>query len=504
MISIPDESNSYWVASTPPTKYRPLKGKVVVDVAVIGGGIAGVTAAYQLKSIGAKVALLEAYRIAAAVTGYTTAKVTSQHHLIYHELTKKFGQEGARAYGEANEAALAWIAGLAEKKKFACDFRRKSAYVYAATKEELPAIEAEIKAAQELGLPATFTERTTLPYEIEGAIRFADQAEFHPRKFLLAIAKEISGQGSHLSEESRVREVKDGSPCQVHTEHGTVIAKNVLIATHFPIQDRAFYFARMWAKSSYAVMVKTPERIPDGIFISAEHPIRSLRSVRTPKGERLLVVGEAHKTGQGGDTLARYRRLAAFAKRHFNATAVEYRWSTEDYLPHDRVPFIGKFTPRSKHLYVATGFQAWGMTNGVVAALIFADLAAGHENPWAFLFNPNRLGTFFTKKSFAEAADNTKKFIGDRWRSRKKGSLAQLKPREGKLIQHGKTLIGAYKDENGKVYAVSPVCTHMGCIVQWNNAEKTWDCPCHGSFYNYDGTVFHGPATKNLKKIKVK
>src|SRR4029453_9877817 len=236
-------------------------------------------------------------------------------------------------------------------------------------KEQLPVIEAEVKAAQALGLPATFTERTTLPYEIEGAIRFTDQAEFHPRKFLLALAKEIPGQGSHLFEESRVREAQDGAPCQVRTEHGTVIAKDVLIATHFPIQDRAFYFARLWAKSSYAILVKTRVPIPAGIFISAEHPIHSLRSVKTPKGERLLVVGEEHKTGQGGDTLARYHRLTAFAERHFKVAAVEYRWSTEDYLPHDRVPFIGKFNPRSKHLYVATGFQAWGMTNGVVAAL---------------------------------------------------------------------------------------------------------------------------------------
>ncbi len=481
---LPDKSVSYWIDSTSTTHFPPLNRKVEVDIAIIGGGIAGLTAALLLQKSGAKVAVLEATRIVRGATGYTTAKITSQHRIIYQKIVSQFGEEAAQAYGEANQAGLELIATWVKEKNIDCDFRRKSAYVYTLSKDELSLLEAECKAAQKARLPASLTASTTLPFDIAGAICFTEQAEFHPRKYLLALANQITEHSGLIFEESRVIEVKDGTPCEAHTTQGKITAREIIIATHFPISDHAFYFARMASKTSYALGVQIEGNTPDGMFIGTRHEWPSLRSHPTPNGEMLIVVGEGHKTGQGGDILARYHRLEKFSEKNFKVKSIPYRWCTQDNMPHDGIPFIGKFSPFSKHLYVATGFQAWGMANGTAAAMILTDLILGKKNPWAFLFNPNRIKTFFTKKMFTENVNSVSGMIRNRFLKRGKHHAV-------------------YQDKQGATHTLSSICPHMGCIVQWNNAEESWDCPCHGSRFDCDGTLLHGPATHGLKKSKV-
>lgn len=502
MPQLPAKSVSYWIDTTPDTDYPILKEGISVDAAVIGGGIAGLSAAALLKKAGLKVALLEARRIVQGVTGYTTAKITSQHRLIYRSLESRFGEEGARAYGEANQAGLELITDWVKQKKIDCDFRRKSAYVYTLAKSELPQIEAEVKAAAKANLPASFVTTTTLPFKIEGAVCFTDQAEFHPRKYLLALAQEISGDGSYVFEDTNVRNVKDGSPCEVKTSRGKLMAKEVIIATHAPIIDRYYYYLRMAPKFSYALGVMIQGETPDGMFIGTRSEWPSIRSHPTPDGELLIVVGEGHKTGQGGDTLARYQRLEKFTEAHFRVRSVDYRWSTQDNMPHDGVPFIGKFKSSSKHIYVATGFQAWGMSNGVAAAIILSDMILGKKNPWAWLFNPTRVKPFLTKKMVTENLNSAGYLVGDRLNLGESTSPDQLGKREGKILRYQGKKVAAYRDGEGTLHTLSPICPHMKCTVHWNDAEKTWDCPCHGSRFDGKGRMFHGPSVPNLKKME--
>ena len=500
---LPPKSVSYWIESTPKTLYPPLQTNLHVDVVVVGGGIAGITAAYLLKREGKTVALLESGRIVQGVTGYTTAKITSQHHLIYHRLQSSFGKEAAQLYGEANEAGLDLISSLIAKHKIDCDFRRKTSYVYGSTEAELREIQKEAVVAAKLGLPARFVTRVDLPFATTGAVAFSHQAEFHPRKYLLALASKISGNGSHLFEETAVLGVRDGNPCAIKTKRATLSADHVILATHFPFPDTAFYFTRMAPKRSYALGFRSGNRAPNGMFINAGSPTRSIRAQSITEGELIILVGEGHKTGQGGSEMERYRRLEEFARRYFNVTSIDYRWSTQDNIPHDGLPYIGKASHSSKHIYVATGFQSWGMTNGTAAAMILCDLIVNRKNSWSVLFDPQRINPLTSAKKFIKENVNAVScLIGDRLKHRIREDPKKLLPGEGAILRVNGKDRAYYKNEKGKIYQVSPVCTHIGCTVRFNDAEKTWDCPCHGSRFNYDGKVIHGPAATDLKSYK--
>lgn len=490
---------SIWVDSTPETSYSALRRDTTVDVAVLGGGIAGLTAAALLKREGLKVAVIEAGRVGAGVTAYTTAKVTSLHGLQYDSVESSFGEDGARAYAEANEAGLARIAEFVEELGIDCDFRRKPAFTYAEDEQGREQVEREVAAAKKAGLAAEFTRETDLPWEVTGAIRVADQAEFHPRKYLLPLAETIPGGGSHVYERTRATAVSDGSPARVETTGGTVTADHVVVATHFPFLDRGGFFARMHPERSYALGVYVNGDAPQGMYLSTESPSHTVRSTPAPGGELVIVGGESHKVGQA-DTTERYRRLEHWAHARFDVREIAYRWSTQDNMPVDGVPFIGKLAPGSKSLWVATGFKKWGLTNGTAAAMILADLIAGRENPWASLFDATRVKPLASASEFVKENVNVgKRFVGDHLSRPDVRSVDELGPGEAAIVRDGVRKLAAYRDEAGEVHAVSAVCTHLGCQVKWNDAERSWDCPCHGSRFHYDGNVLQGPAVKDLE-----
>ncbi|MBK1813449.1 FAD-dependent oxidoreductase [Clostridium sp. YIM B02505] len=488
----------YWIASTNKTDYPKLENDITVDVAIIGGGIVGITSAFLLKRQGLKVAILEANSIAHGTTGHTTAKITSQHGLIYDKITKNFAEEKARKYAEANESAIQFIYNLTKEKNIDCDFQWKPSYIYTQSDEYIEKIQNEAKAASKLGIKANYLDTVPLPFSVKAAVRFDDQAQFHPLKYLLALANDIPGDGSNIFEHTRVVDVDDNEKCVVKTDDGKKItASKIIVASHFPCYDGlGLYFARMHAEKSYIIGVKAKDPFPEGMFISAEKPLRSLRSQKYEGGELVLIGGEHHKTGSEKKTNVHYENLGKFAMENFNLESILYRWSTQDCVTVDSLPYVGYINSRTSNVLVATGFGKWGMTNGTVSAMILTDLITKGENQWASVYNPSRFDISSVPKLISENLDVAKSLIS--------GKLSpvphdiDIKNGEAEVIEIDGQKMGAYRDENGVLHVVDTTCTHLGCELQWNEAEKTWDCPCHGSRFNYDGGNVEGPAFKRL------
>jgi glycine/D-amino acid oxidase-like deaminating enzyme/nitrite reductase/ring-hydroxylating ferredoxin subunit len=359
----------------------------------------------------------------------------------------------------------------------------------------------EAEAAVALGLPAELVDETPLPYPVAAAVRFANQAEFDAYRYVVALARELVKAGGVIAERTRATGLDEGSPNLVETDRGIVTADHVIVASHYPYVDRALVFARASAQRSYSIAVRIEGEPPEGMFISAEGPTRSIRTARHAGGELLLVGGEGHKVGQGGETSGHYARLEAFAREHWQVSSVEYRWSTQDAVPADGVPLIGRLTPLSESAYMATGFAKWGMTNGTAAAMVLADAVEGRESPWAETFNPSRLRPRAAAPALVKENLNVGvHFIGDRVRQVHPRSAGELEPGEGAIVKHEGETVAAYRDPDGKLTAVSPTCTHLWCRVAWNDAERSWDCPCHGSRFAVDGKVIEGPAVRDLER----
>jgi glycine/D-amino acid oxidase-like deaminating enzyme/nitrite reductase/ring-hydroxylating ferredoxin subunit len=493
----------YWMASTEKTDYPKLEEDVEVDVAVIGGGITGITCAWLLKREGLKVAVIEADRIVQGTTGHTTAKITSQHGLIYSKIKKQMGMEVAKQYADANEAAIRMIGSIITEHKIDCDFSPQSAYVYTQRDGYVKKIEEEVKTAGELGIKATFIEKTDLPFPVKAAVRFDEQAQFHPRKYLLPLAKQIPGDGSHIFEQSRVVDIDNGSSYILKTsDRKTVRAEKVTIASHYPIYNKAgLYVSKIYPERSYVVAIKAKNPYPGGMYITAEEPGRSLRSQPFEDVELILVGGEHHKTGQGVDTIEHYINLADFAYENFDVEGIYYRWSTQDCMTVDGLPYAGHFASDTPNMYVATGYAKWGMTNSMAAATIIRNLIIGGESPWYDAYNPSRQTLAASLKTLVVENLNVAVNLV-------KGKLAsvpgdvEIKEGEAIVIEIDGDKAGAYRDEKGTLHIVDTTCTHLGCELKWNSAEKSWDCPCHGSRFTYEGEIVEGPTVKPLKTGK--
>ena len=497
---------SFWIGTTPETDYPALADGIDVDVAVVGAGITGITAAVLLKREGKTVALLDSRRIVHGATGYTTAKVTSGHGLGYMKIRRAFGEEGTRTYAAANQAAIERIAQFVEEGTIDCNFERKANYAYAEDEEQAAQVKQEVEVEQAAGLPASLVREAPLPYPITAAVRLENQAQFHPRKYLLALAESIPGEGSHLFENSRVQTVKHGEPCEVITEQGVIRARDVVVATHLPILDRGLFFAKTYPHRSYAVAAPiNPVQAPDGMFLNAGTPTRSIRTMRDGEQLYISVGGNGHKIGDEDDTPARYDQLEEFLQEHWpSAGEVEYRWSTQDYMPHDQVPLVGRVRRGADHLYTATGYNKWGMTNGTVGAAIITDSILGRTNPWAHLFDSKRMirrsGLGSLVKANASAGLH---FFADRLRRADKGSVDEVGRGEGAIVRVRGRKTAVYRDDEGTAHGFSPICPHLLCQVDWNPAERSWDCPCHGSRYAADGRAIQGPTTKDLRPRKL-
>ena len=482
------EPVSLWVATGGRTDYPALSGSAEVDVAVVGGGIAGLTAALAFKRAGRTVVLLEAGRVGTGVTGHTTGKATSLQRLAYTELRESHGLDTARAYGQANEAALRHIAENVATESIDCGFRRVANYTYAESSEALARVRAEAEHAAGLGLPSTFTTEVPLPFPVRGAVRFDNQAQLHSVKYLQGLARAVHGGGSFVFEGSRATGIEDGSPCVVGLATGSVTAREVVVATNVPFGDGGRYEALCRPHRSYLVAGLVEGAPLGATFISADDPMRSILTIGIGGRSFVLAGGEGHLASEPVDTAERYGRLAGFARDRLGATEIAYRWSTQDGIPHDGLPYVGSMTPESRNVYVVTGLRKWGLTNGTAAALILADTLAGRENPWAAVFDSNRAAPATGAASATAAVRIPAGRPGD----------VEVLPGEGKVFGSGDESTAVYKDPEGYVHAVSAVCTHLGCLVGFNPADTTWDCPCHGSRFATDGSVVQGPALEPL------
>ena len=472
---------SIWTKTCEIEARAPLKGDTKTEIAVIGAGMAGVLIASALQDAGHAVIVLEANRIASGQTRGTTAKITSQHGLCCHKLIRSHGREKAAQYAAANEAAIAEYRRMVRQHEIACDLQELNACVYGSSVE---ALTDEVRCAKELGIAASFTVPSELPFPAAGAVCFAHQAQFHPLKFLRAVAEPLT-----IFEQTPAMTVEDD---RIETPHGTVRAERIVFACHYPfVNFPGLYFTRMHQERSYVLAL---ENAPDvhGMWIGeGEHTI-SLRNY----GGLLLLGGGGHRTGENPAGGA-YETLRQKARLWYPQSREAACWSAQDCVTADDVPYIGQYAASTPSWYVATGFRKWGMTSSMVAAMVLRDMLSGRKSPYEEVFDPQRFG-LKSAAGVAVEGGHAVKGLTQRLFQIPSEQAEHIPPGHGGVVELGGEKAGVYRDEDGTLYPVSIRCRHLGCQLAWNPDEKSWDCPCHGSRYDRYGRLLSGPAQEDI------
>jgi glycine/D-amino acid oxidase-like deaminating enzyme/nitrite reductase/ring-hydroxylating ferredoxin subunit len=498
---------SYWIDSAPLPRFPTLDRDVDVDVCVIGGGMMGITTAYLLKQAGRTVALLERDLLARADTGHTTAHLTAVTDLYRTDAVKSFGKDATRAVWDAGVAAIDQIVTNIRAENISCDFRWVPGYLHApfemGDQKERAQLEREAEVARELGIESEFL--TSIPYFNVPGVKFPHQALFHPRKYLSALAQKIPGEGSHIFEQTVAGEITE-NPLAVKAGGYSVRCSFVVMATHNPMMGTAgvlgatLFQSKLALYSTYAVGAKAPPgKLPEASYWDTSEPYNYLRVESHGDFDYAILGGEDHKTGQEPDTTERFRRLESRLLRMIPGAQIDHRWSGQVIDTNDGLPFIGEMV---ENQFGATGFAGNGMTFGTLGAMMATDAVMKRKNPWTDLFDPSRkklLGGIWTY--LAENKDYPYYLLRDRLGGSEGKSLRAVPPGQGKILRLGGRKVAAYRAEDGKISLCSPVCTHLKCIVGWNEAERTWDCPCHGSRFKPGGEVLSGPAEEPLEKL---
>jgi glycine/D-amino acid oxidase-like deaminating enzyme/nitrite reductase/ring-hydroxylating ferredoxin subunit len=469
-----------------------------VDVAVVGGGITGLVTALLCARDGARVGLFEAGRIGRGATGNTTAKLTVLHQLVYDQIRNLHGAETASLYARANQAGLDWISEFCRDVPEA-RLERQRALTYCWDRAGVSELEAEARAAQEAGVDASLVEDLDVPFGAVAAVEVDDQAQFDPVPFLHRLADDLESEGGSIWEDTRVLGVSDGSTeATLHTSGGDVRARWVVAATGLPFADRGLFFARCKPTGTYLVAGRVDEPL-DGMWISSSSPTRSLRSATDVDGSPLVLVGgESHQTGQDIRSMERYQALADDAHAWFGVEEVSHRWFTEDFMSADKMPLVGRQWPLPTRVLVATGYSKWGLTNAVAAAMSLSATISGSSPPeWSAAFDPSRFSLRSVKQTAKLNTEVAVRLSSDWVRALSSRRADEPSEGQGVVVRRGRRLDATSKLD-AEVHTVSAVCTHLGGIVQWNQAEGTWDCPLHGSRFCNDGTMLHGPATADL------
>jgi glycine/D-amino acid oxidase-like deaminating enzyme/nitrite reductase/ring-hydroxylating ferredoxin subunit len=433
-------------------------------------------------------------RVGSGVTGNTTAKITALQEPIYSRLSSDMSADTARAYAASQMQGLSTIASLVDELGIDCGFERRPAYLYVVDDEGAQLVRDEAAAARDAGLTVEETTSTGLPFPVTAALRLDHQAQFNALAYCHALAAEVVRAGGTIIEGVRAMSVDQNSgACVVSTDHDEVRASHVVVATHVPFMYRGLFFAKTRPSRSYAVAARVDGPTPDGMYLSAAEPIRSIRDYTRGDTTWLIIGGEGHKTGHDEHSERHYDNLRAWGAEHFGLKTFEFAWSAQDPASGDGLPLVGTLTPTLDHVWVATGFRKWGMANSAIAAEIITAGIRGEKHPLADTFGPRRSPVATVKRMLGEVVDTVKRGVGDRV-----AGESDPKPGEGAIVGRGNDRHAVYVSEDGERYAVSAVCTHLGCIVAWNGAERTWDCPCHGSRFAVDGSVIEGPATRPL------
>ena len=493
--------NSYWVDTAEKHQFPKLDKDIETDICIIGAGITGIMTAYMLLNKGLKITLIDKGEICDGVTKNTTAKVTSQHGLIYNYLEATFGTEFAKLYLESNEKAIDTIEEIIKKESIDCDFERVDNYIYTCTDEYLQRIKDEAQTVKGLGLEAELIEKVNLPFKIKSCIKFPNQAKFHPLKYLYNIVEILKNNGVEIYTNSIVQDTKRKSDgYEVITENNSIKAKYVVMATHYPIKSfPGLHFLKMYQDRSYAIAIEPHAKIDKGMYISAESPVASFRPIND---ELLIIGGQDHKTGDNSTNLdVCYKSLETYAKEIYPSMKVKYRWATQDCVSLDKVPYIGDFSTLMPNYYIATGYKKWGMTTSHVAAQIISDKILNKKNKYEEIYKATR---FQPLKNYKEMGNMLKQSVYSLAINKikmPKYKYEDLENDTGGVVEYEGEKMGIYKDKQGNIFAIEPYCKHLGCELSWNNLEKTWDCPCHGSRYDYTGKLINEPATEDLDRI---
>ena len=457
---------SLWIETTKDNiNLKPLQQDEETEICVIGAGLFGLTTAYYLTKQGKKVVVIEKGDIGEKVSGNTTGKITSQHDLFYYHLIQDYGEE----------------------------------YVYTTQEDEVIEIEKEVQAVNKLGKNAKFVTQTELPFKIKGAIEFQNQAQFHPRKYMVGLCKKILEKNKIYTFTTALDLEKDEDNYIIYTDKGNIKAKYVVLATHYPIINApGFYFTKMYQSTSYLIAIETNSKIPQGMYINVKEPIYSFRSANYNGKEVLLIGGSGHKTGEPIENNYHYEELEKKAKELYPDCKVIFKWNTRDCIGLDKIPYIGEFSNMMKNLYVGTGFKKWGMTLSNVAANIVTDKILEKENKFEDIFNATRMKPIKNRWEVKNMLKETVNSIALNKFKIEPAEISKIENDNGAIIEIPSPALGIYKDSKGEIYAIKPNCSHLGCLLSWNNLDKTWDCPCHGSRFDFKGNNIYEPAIKNL------
>lgn len=496
-------TQSVWKGTTASGDFPALSGDLDVDVAVIGGGITGLSTAYLLAREGRNVAVLEARRIGEGTTGHSTGNLYTLVDERLYEVRSKFDTETMKLVAESRARALEFVEQRILEYRIDCAFRHCPWVLYAESDETAGIVAREADAAEKAGLPVTRRSSIELPFGIRSAIQVDGQAQFNPLAFAKGLACGIESDCCRIFENTVVTDIEEGEPCVVQTAQGTVRAKEVVMATHTP-KGISFLQTLLGPYREYGIAVRLKDGAypPGGIYWSTEQPHHhSIRSYTAGGETYLLVIGEPHKVGQEEDNVQRIQKLEEFARSRFDVSTVEYRWGGQNYRPADGLPYIGR-SAGSDHLYLATGFATDGLLYGVVGAKLMTDLIAGQRNPWSDAYDRGRFTPVasagrFLKENINEAGQYLKNLPGVADEER----LTDIPRGEGRTVELDGHKCAVYRSGDDTYHVVSAVCTHLKCIVSWNRAERSWDCPCHGSRFDIDGSVIEGPAYQPLPQV---
>ena len=493
--------NSYWEEERKNHDlFEEIKEDKKVSVCIIGGGLTGLQTAYNL-SDKLDVVILEKDRICGSTSGKTTGKITSQHGVFYDYLINSQSKEFAKMYLEANEKAIQNIKDIIEKEEIECDLEEESSYVFTKQETKLDMIKNEQKAVDKLQKEKSdYVKEIELPTEISGAIEFKNQAQFHPLKYAYGLAKAIIKNDGKIYENTKVTDIKrENEKYVVYVNKNKVIADYVVLSTRYPIMNvPGYYFLKMYQSTSYAMVFDAKKKLFDGMYISYETPNVSFRTIRDGDRELLLAVGYDYKTGTE-ELRDGYQRLEVIVRKMYPDAEVLYKWTAEDCISLDKIPYIGQYSSIMKNLYIATGFNKWGVTSSNVAANIITDKILQKENKYEEIFKSTRIEPIKNRQEMGDMLKEANKSILLSRFKIPKEELDNIKIGEGKIIKIDNTKVGVYKSKTGEIYKVKPICTHLGCELYFNNIEKIWECPCHGSKFTYDGKSIEVPSNKDLK-----
>lgn len=489
---------SLWLKTTSQPAFPTVESRTF-DIVIVGGGIVGVCLAFHLRALGNGVLLIEGDEVLQGVTGYTTGKLTAQHGLIYSHILGTRGEELARAYADAQRWAIRFV----DEQGIDCDLAKVDAHVFSTVEENDASMERESEAYAQLALDGGLDRSPDMGVGARRLLKLRDQRHFHPRKFLLGLLEMATAAGVQVMPHTRVHQIDETTEwVTLQTDAGQIVAGRVAVASHYPVHDSGLFVAKLTPIRSYATAFRIDAMPLVEMAISHEgEPERSWRPALYDEEPVLIVGANSHKVGEPPAVGDAYLELEQWARDHLPIGEAVARWSTQDNWTPDGVPFIG-LSPNRTRIYVATGFAGWGMTNGIAAARLIADLMEGRESPWTDVFQPARMNLAMVPKLLRDNANTVGHLVGDRLARVPAGEPTELAPGEGRIVEVDGQRQAVYRSPEGALSALDPACTHMGCQVAWNELESTWDCPCHGSRFKATGEVIHGPATKALAPVE--